>query len=395
MKAIVFNRSNFHIKIFYSLYALLFSITATSQFQIVGMQYNGQNSSSVNLTILSPKEQPFTGSVSYDPNKIYNSGTTFKTPAATSIAILCQGQTQVMKPNSALKLTFVKNGIKAETLTGNVQHVLKDVKSKLSFYKAGNGYTWAHAEGTIFEVEAYDKSKKAKFSTQEGTIAIIEDIPVSINEKAKNRIDRSGKAEERQLSTSRKTLNSAGEEYISNNVQPIEYATYEEALAAFDDETYGRNESVNLDNPNWTLIEELAGDFTLLGGLYLENGQPEAAIDPLRIASEYYEQTDPEGILTLESYLYLAEALIQSEDEDNSNEGKTYATTIIETLNELLEEDIVEFDYAEANGDEDLAWEIADELVDICEYLGWSHDLLGETEAADLYYDLVDKYSLE
>lgn len=395
MKAIVFVKPIFRLKIYCSIFAFLFSIVATSQFQIVGMQYNGQNVASVNLTILSPKEQPFAGIVTYDPNKIYNSGTTFKTPAGTSIAILCKGQTQVMKPNSALKLSFVNNGIKAETLTGSVQHLLKDVKSKLSFYKAGNGYTWAHAEGTVFEVEAYNKSKNAKFSTQEGTIAIIEDIPVNINEKAKNQIDRSGKAEERNLTTSRKTLNTAGEEYVTNNFQPIEYATYEEALGAFDIETYEKNGAVNLDYPNWTLIEELAGDFTLLGGLYLENGRPDMAIDPLLLASKYYELTDPEGILTLESYLYLAEAMIQSENESNRSEGVTYATEMIKVLNEALEEDIVEFDYAMANGDEDLAWEISYELVDICEYLGWSHDLLGETEAADIYYNLVDEYSKE
>ncbi len=395
MKTIVFNNPNPRLKLFCSLFAFLFSMAATSQFQIVGMQYNGQNIGSVNLTILSPKGQPFTGAVPFDANKIYNSGTTFKTPAGTSIAILCKGQTQVMKPNSTLKLSLVNNGIKAETLTGSVQHVLKDVKSKLSFYKAGNGYTWAHAEGTVFEVEAYTKSKKAKFSTQEGTIAIIEDIPVSIVEPAKNQIERSGKAEERNLTTSRKTLNNSGQEYITENIQPIEYATYEEALGAFDVETYARNETVKVESPNWTLIEELADDFTLLGGLYLENGQPDMAIDPLRIASAYNELTDPEGILTLESYLYLSEALIQSEDEVNRNEGLAYASSIVEALNEVLEEYIEEFDYAVANGDEDLAWEISYELVNICEYLGWSHDLLGQREAADIYYNLVDQYSKE
>ncbi len=395
MKTLVLYKRVLRFRIFFSAFIFLCSFSASAQFQIVGMQYNGQNVASVNLTILSPKGEPYAGPVQYDPNKIYNSGTTFKTSGGTSIAILCKGQTQIMKPNSTLKLSFVNNGIKAETLTGSVQHVLKDVKSKLSFYKAGNGYTWAHAEGTVFEVEAYNKSKKAKFSTQEGTIAIIEDIPVTIDEKAKNQIDRSGKAEERHLTSPRKTLNSAGQEYITNNLQPIEYATYEEALAAFDDETYGRNEAVNLQYPNWTLIEELAGDFTLLGGLYLENGQPDMAIDPLRIALEYNEMTDPEGILMLESYLYLAEALIQSEDEVNRNEGVMYATEIVKALNEVLEEDIEELDYAVENGDEDLAWEISYELVDICEYLGWSHDLLGQTEAADIYYDLVDQYSNE
>ncbi len=393
MKTIVSYNYPTTLKGFIILFLIFSSASMVAQFQIVGMQYNGQFATSANLTILSPKGQPFNGTVPFDANKQYASGTTFKTSAGTSISILCKGQTQIMAPETSLKLSFVNNGIKAETLTGSVKHVLKDVKSKLSFYKAGNGYTWAHAEGTVFEVQAYNKSKKAKFSTEEGTIAIIEDVPVSIAETAKNQIDRSGKADERQLTAPRKTLNTVGEEYITENIRPIQYATYEEALDAFDDAIYAKNETLNINNPDWVLVEELADDFTLLGGLYLENGEPDLAIDPLRIAVEYNHLTDPDGILTLESYLYLAEALIQSQEEAERSEGITITNAIIEALNEALDEDIEEFDYALANQDEDLAWDIAQELIDICEYLGWSHDLLGETQAADQYYDLVDQYS--
>lgn len=395
MKPIRLCKLDSHLKIFCATFLLLFSFSLNAQFQIVGMQYNGQFATSANLTILSPKGQPFSGAVPFDANKQYTSGTTFKTSEGTSISIFCKGQTQIVAPNSALKVSLVNNGIKAETLTGSVKHVLKDVKSKLSFYKAGNGYTWAHAEGTVFEVEAFSKSKKAKFSTEEGTIAIIEEVPISINEAAKNQIDRSGKADERHLTASRKTLNTVGDEYFTENIQPIQYATYEEAVDAFDDETYAKNELVNLDNPDWPLIEQLADDFTLLGGLYLENGQPDMAIDPLRIAADYTSATDPDGILTLESYLYLSEAMILSEEEANHNEGMTMAATIVETLNEALDESIIDFDYATANNDDELAWDISQDLIDICEYLGWSHDLLGETEAADQYYNLVDQYSQE
>ena len=393
MKPLNLCNYDLHLKIFCATFLLLISFSMNAQFQIVGMQYNGQYATSANLTILSPKGQPYSGAVAYDPNKQYASGTTFKTSDGTSISILCKGQTQIVSPNSALKVSLVNNGIMAETLSGNVKHVLKDVKSKLSFYKAGNGYTWAHAEGTVFDVEAFSKSKKAKFSTEEGTIAIIEEVPVSINEAAKNQIDRSGKADERHLTASRKTLNTVGDEYITENIQPIQYATYEEAVNAFDDETFTKNERVNLNYPDWPLIEELADDFTLLGVLHLENGQPDMAIDPLRLAADYTSATDPEGILTLESYLYLSEALILSEEEANHNEGMTMAATIVETLNEALDESIADFDYATANNYDDLTWDIAQDLIDICEYLGWSHDLLGETEAADIYYNLVDQYS--
>ncbi len=383
------------LKFFGIVLFFMMPLAVHAQFKIVGMQQNGQYATSVNLTILSPKGTPFTGTVNFDPNKTYDSGTTFKTPAGVSISVFYKDQKQIVAPNSSLKVTVANNGVTAQTLTGSVKHVLKDVKGKLSFYKAGNGYTWAHAEGTVFDVEAFPKSKKAKFTTEEGTIAIIEEIPVTIDEKAKNQMGRSDKADERHLTTSKKTLNTVGDQYYTENLKPIEYATYEEALAAFDDETYAKNEQVNLEYPDYPLIEELADDFTLLGGLYLENGQPDMAIDPLHIGLQYTEMTDPVGILTLESYLYLAEALIQSQDENNRNEGINYANTIVQTLNELLEEYLTEFDYAAANNDDDLAWEIAQELIDICEYLGWSHDLLGQTGAADEYYNLVDQYRQE
>jgi hypothetical protein len=392
MKSIILGNQILRLNFFCATLLLFFSFSMNAQFQIVGMQYNGQFANSANLTILSPKGQPFSGTVPFDPNKQYASGTTFRTTNGTSISVLCKGQTQIVAPNATLKVSLVNNGIKAETLSGSVKHVLKDVKSKLSFYKAGNGYTWAHAEGTVFEVEAYSKSKKARFSTQEGTIAIIEEVPISINEAAKNQIDRNGKADERQLTASRKTINTVGDTYITENIQPIQYATYKEAVDAFDDETYAKNEHVNLNYPDWTLIEQLADDFMLLGGLYLENGQPDMAIDPLRYSVAYTSATDPGGILILESYLYLSEALILSEDESNYNEGMSMATTIVESLNEVLDESIIDFDYATANQDDELAWDIAQEIIDICEYLGWSHDLLGETQAADQYYDLVDQY---
>lgn len=394
MKTIASQKGNsyFYTCRFDLILLLLVTFNVEAQFQIVGMRYKGVEAPSVNLTVLIPKERPFSGSVKADANRVYPSGTTFKTPDQTSISIFCKGQKQIMEPNSTLKLTLANNGIKAQTLTGTVKHVLENVKGSLSFYVAGNGYTWAHAQGTVFEVQAFEKSKKVKFSTENGTIAIIEEVPVTVNEAAKSQPKGSGKGKERELSTSQKTVNTAGQVYISENVQPIEYATYEEALSAFDTETYSRNETVDPNNPDWALVAELADDFALLGGLYLENGQPEMAIDPLRQAVIYYEETDPEGILTLEAYLYLSEALIFSENEGNRNEGLSYVEIIKKPLQEIWEEDIEELNYASTNGDDDYAWEIAQELVEVCEYLGWSYDLLGETETAEQYYNMVDQY---
>src|SRR5690606_10981015 len=139
------------------------------------------------------------------------------------ISILYKGQTQIMDPNSVLKVSVVKNGVVAQTLTGRVKHVLKDVKSKLGFYKAGNGFVWAHAEGTEFYVEAYGKSKEAKFTTEECTIAILQEVPVMINEAAKNQKTRTNKNQGRELTTTKKIYSSEGEEYVSGNVQTLTF----------------------------------------------------------------------------------------------------------------------------------------------------------------------------
>ncbi len=371
----------------------LLSLSANAQFQIVGMLYKGKPAESVNLIILVPNASPFNGPVNFDPNKVYNSGTTFKTPDSTSISILCKGQKQIMRPNSTLTLTIENNGITAKIKRGSVQHFLHDVKEKLSFYKAGNGYTWAHAEGTIFEVEAYEKSKKMKFSTQEGTIAVIEEVPIKIIEKTKNPIDSIGKADERQLFSSKKTLVSAGEEYISNIGQPIVYETYEDALKAIDNESTKNDEAVDLDNRDPTQKEELADHYTLLGGLYLENGQSDKAIEPLRKALKYHQLTNPEGLLTTETNLYLSEALIHSGDINGKIEGEGYAKEIIKTLENKLYKKIDDLGYATKNKDFDLVWDIKNKLVAICKYLGWSYDLLEVPETAKQYYDFAHEFS--
>lgn len=361
-------------------------LSANAQFQIVGMQFNGNFADAVNLTIISPDGTPFTGIVPYDQSRPYNSGTTFKTPASTSIAILYKGQTQIMDPNSVLKVSIVKNGVVAQTLTGRVKHVLKDVKTKLGFYKAGNGYTWAHAEGTEFYVEAFGKSKKAKFTTEEGTIAIIQEVPITINEAAKNEKTRGNRGEGRELTTTKKIYSSAGEEYIAGNVQPVSYRTYEEALRAFEQEINQKEGQGNF------YMEEMADDFTLLGELYLDNGQYDQAIEPLRKAAYYNTEANPEDLMVLESYLYLAEALTYSSNEEDFNEGVNFAQEVIRTLTEVVREYTEEYNYALELEDYDYAWDLCYELVDINEYLGWSYDLLDQFEQADQYYDASDAY---
>jgi len=358
-----------------------------AQFQIVGMQYNGAFANSVNLTILNPDGTQFTGSVPFDAYKQYPSGTTFKTPANTAISILYKGQTQIISPNSSLKVSIVNNGVIAQTLTGKVQHVLKDVKQKLGFYKAGNGYTWAHAEGTDFFVEAYDKSKKAKFITLEGTIAILEEVPVSITQTATNLETHNGKTKERELTTTKRIYASAGQDYVTEELEPITYATYEEALYAFDDEIN------QLEAQGNAYPEELADLFTLLGELYLDNGQFDEAIVPLAKSVEYNNQVDPEAIETLEAVLYFCEALINATSDEAHVQGVNLVQEIIGIFTEELKVYLSEYKYAYDIQDYDLAWELCNDLVDLNEYLGWSHDLLENYDQAEYYYKWSDYYN--
>ena len=327
---------NFLLQFFFWFFCFFTSISF-AQFTIAGMQYNGQMVNQAKLTIHEPGQSPYTATVQYNPGKQYPFGTTITT-FETAVSTIYKGQRQVIQPNSALKLIKEKYGLKAQTVKGTVDHILKDVKQNVGFYKAGNGYTWAHAEGTQFRVQASGNSKKVNIATAEGRVTIIDQVPVKINQAATVNIG--GKKVGSTLNTTVRTTNTQGQSYSTGqSSKTFVYQTYEQAIDAFVRDTNYKEQT------GTAYVEELAENYSLIGELYMEIGQFEKAIEPLGKAVEYMAILDPEDIYIIDTSLYLCEAMINTNVSEYINIGNNLAVEIINILIPELNEYITEYKY--------------------------------------------------
>lgn len=355
-----------------------------AQFTIAGMQYNGQMVNQAKLTIHEPGQSPYTTTVQYNPSKQYPFGTTITT-FETAVSTMYSGQRQVIHPNSALKLIKEKYGLKAQTVKGTIDHIATNVKQNVGFYKAGNGYTWAHVEGTQFRVQAIGNSKNVNISTAEGRVTIIDQVPVKINQQASVNIG--GKKVGSELNTTVRVTSTQGQVYSTGqSSKTFVYQTYEQAIDAFVRDTNYKEQS------GTAYVEELAENYSLIGELYMEIGQFEKAIEPLGKAVEYMAILDPEDIYILDTSLYLCEAMISTNISDYIKIGNDLAVDIINILIPELNEYITEYKYALQYQDEDWAWDLCYDLVDINEYLGWAYELLNNYDKADEFYAWADEY---
>jgi tetratricopeptide (TPR) repeat protein len=289
-----------------------------------------------------------------------------------------------MGENSTLKVMVLKDGMSAQTLSGQVRHVLSDVKNKVGYYRAGNGYTWAHAEGTNFVVAANSKSKSVNIQTDEGRIIITDEVPVQIGQTAKTK---GGVRGARELKTVVRTENGAGQRYTTQaQTQPKKFNTYAEAIAEFEAETN------KLEKSGQGYDEELADKFALIGELYMDIGEYDRAQEPLYKAMGYTAALDSEDLYILDVMLYLAEACIYGTDAKIQEAGVKMVREFIGEGEGILNEYLVDYKYANDQGDADWAWDLCYDLVDLNEYLGWAHDLLNQKDKAAYYYKEADHY---
>lgn len=365
-------------------FAFFCTTFAFAQFNIVGMKYNGQNVNRAKISIHKPGQSPYSTTIQYNPGEMYPLGTTITT-FETAVSTMYNNQIQIIHPNSALKLIKEKYGLKAQTVKGTIDHIARDVKNNVGFYKAGNGYTWAHVEGTQFTVQAVGNSKKVNIFTREGRVNIIDQVPVKINQQASVNIG--GKKVGSQLNTTVRISSTPGQSYATGqSSKTFVYQTYEQAIDAFVSETNYKEQN------NIAYFEELAENFSLIGELYMEIGQFEKAIEPLGKAVDYMARVDPEDIYILDTSLYLCEAMINTDINEYINIGNNLAVEIINILIPELNEYISEYNYALQYEDDDWAWDLCYDLVEINEYLGWAYELLENYDKADEFYDWADKY---
>jgi tetratricopeptide (TPR) repeat protein len=164
------------------------------------------------------------------------------------------------------------------------------------------------------------------------------------------------------------------------------YPTYEAAIAAFEQATYESEQY------GTAYVEELAENYGLIGELYMSVGQFERALEPLEKAVEYLSALDPEDLYIIDTSLYYCEALLRVDDPDYNSLGNELLVEIINILLPELNEYLNEYNYALQHQDEDWAWDLCFDLVDINEYLGWSYELLNDITKAGEYYHWASQY---
>jgi len=375
------NRPIFFSKAFFSLNGalatLIFCLATTetyAQTTIGKLEFNGENVDRLNITFAAPKQKPVEATVQV--HQKFASGTMFIIPGETVVWLESNGNKQRLGPGSKHLASVTPKGETHQTLWGTVQHF---VSNKLNFYKA-SGPSTKHqgaVKGTVFTVEAVGKD--VRFSTQEGSVAVEREVNVSISEHSKNK-----PRKERELTTTKTTLLNAGDPqqtFNHNYEEEVAYPSYDEAIAFFEQE-------LEQADANGVDAEYIVEEYTLLGELYLDAGNPSSAIDPFERAIALYEdELDPNDPLIAENYIGLGEANYGLENYD---EGVSNCNTALAIISEDLAYNKVDFEYFVSIEDYETAWSIGMNLLDNYENLGWCYDILLNYEESDKYYALAD-----
>jgi tetratricopeptide (TPR) repeat protein len=345
---------------------------------IAEVEFNGQRTSSVEIIIAKPKERPAPANVK--PQDAFPSGTIFQIPANTVVWLSTNNNRQRLGPGSKHQATVSPKGESHQTFVGQVTHYVSNL---LNFYKASGPtpkYQGA-VEGTIFTVEAVGKD--VKFNTTEGRVAIQSKVPLTISEAAK--VERK---KERELTTTQVTYLSEGDSeqlFNHNSSEQVTYATYAEAIAIYQQQ---------LDQAFDDGVDAgyLVDGYMTLGALYLDNGEPEQAIDPLERAVQLLKEIDPDDPFIAEDYLTLAEAYYYSDDEAGGDENWNIAVDILKEEVPYYEE---EYRYFLEEEDNDTAWSIGQDLADMYDTLGWAYELVEDYDQAEEYYQRLDELEAE
>jgi hypothetical protein len=120
----------------------------------------------------------------------------------------------------------------------------------------------------------------------------------------------------------------------------------------------------------------------------MENEQPGLAIKYYNEASDIYNNIyGYDDYSTIEARLSLAEALIET---NNTDQGSKIVEDCINILNENLEFIQEDIKFLDEDDDEEIEL-ICDELSEICEYLGWAYDILGDEKTSNEFYEMADE----
>jgi len=354
--------------IFFLLFAIMPQVTL-AQYRIISMvDEHGNGNKSVVLAKLKLPSDPKPKSdvlVEWNPRKEYASGTIFQTKKGQWIILKYKTLSIDVAPNTIIEINSSIKGSSVTSLFGRVKAQLKAAASNLGFFRMGNGYVWAHAEGTVFSIESMPDSKRAKFSTEDNSIINILD-PYDC--------DVSGRSEDARALTlyKAKQLDSNGE-YVSGDLPPVNYS-YGEAV----DYMLKRiNSKSNSDS--YESIQELADDYLVLADIYIEGKEYSKGIEMATNAREIYDEWEPDSQDYYYASLLLADALVESGQlEAGGRLAEELLPVFLEELN---------FIYDACHGQ------------DVNDDLGWAYDVLGryygmidQDEKADSHDDKADYY---
>ena len=299
------------------------------------------------------------------------SGTEMIIPDHVKIIVKSPGGTQTLESSAGKKYTYTINF----TAEGE-NHVIKDAKMQsevppriaYNYRVTTAGGTTCAVKGTEFTFidESEGKTEKASITTKTGAVIIIDKVPVSINHellktKQGNPVTKSASY----------TQSAGSATFVSSN-KAIEYNSVEDCIKLIQQEINAETDP-----------EDLADDLMCLGDLYMNKNMPKNAIVPFRRAAAYLEKMyGPEEMETIEAKLSLADALIETADPSNTEEGKEIVSQNIKILERELAESIE--DYKDETDTEDKEF-ICEDLKEFYEYLEWAYHLLGKEAKSEEY----------
>ena len=345
-----------------------------AQSKVMGIRLNGQPVTSAKTTVMPPgqgssKAQITTGDV-------LASGTRLIIPAYTVLFLQSPGGRQVCGSTQGNAIEYtIKMTSEGEnhTVRGSGAQLNSTVSKTVGYnYRVNNGRgTTSAAKGTEFTFTDMSdtNNESALITTQEGTIHIIDEVPINIGGQAGT--DKRGKPMKKSIT---KVQNQGDEDYYSTD-NPVYYNDYSQAINDI-------TQAINAIEDQ----EERADNLLCLGDLFMDTDQFNKAIKPYKDAfAIYYNFYGQDDLDTLDSQLCYAEALEYSGNSNDAYKILTDARSILEDLEQYNKDDL---DYLSGLGyynDEDI-YAICDELADIYDLLGWSYEIEGDKSESDAYY---------
>lgn len=366
-----------------SLCMLVLSMNALfAQSSVIGLRFNGQNVNSANTTVMPPGNGGSKPQINMGDK--LQSGTRLIIPPNTIVVLQSPAGKQVCSSTTGKTMEYtvsISSNGEIHTVKGAGAQVSSTVKKTVGYnYRVNNGKgTTSAARGTEFTFTdmSHGNNEKANITTQEGSINIIDQVPVQIGGET---VANNKRGEPITKAVSR-TQSQGDAQYTSSDI-PIKYDDYSEAIQLISDEIN------TIEDP-----DERADNLLCLGDLYMDFDQANNAIDPFnqayQIFNAYY---GPDDLYTLEAVISLSEALANSGDVDNANQWLENAVNILQELVAYNVEDIQylsELEYV-TEYDQEAFDAICEELSEIYGLLGWAYEITEDTETSDQYYEAME-----